>query len=171
MSREADRLAALEARIRVLEDVESIRRLKARYGELVDCRYRKGRPVGAKELSVLADEIAALFTEDAVWDGGSSLGVCRGRAAIRERFAEPTLHFSWHFFVKPQIRVEGDRATARWDILAPCTSRDDRALWMAGVEDDTYQRIGDQWLHSRMELEVVFMAPYERGWVRRSDGG
>lgn len=161
------RLRALEARLGVLEDVEAIRLLKARYGELVDERYAGGAPRSPAELERIAGEIADLFTEDALWEGGAALGVCRGRAAIRERFAVPTLAFSWHYFVKPQIQVAGDAARARWDLLAPCTSRDGRAMWMAGVEDDEYRRVDGRWLHQRMALRVVFLAPHDRGWARK----
>ncbi len=156
---------ALERRVRVLEDVEAIRRLKARYGELADDRYDRRGVKDRPELERLADAIAALFTEDAVWDGGGALGVCRGRSAIRERFFDPTLRFAWHYFVKPRIEVDGDRARGRWDVLAPCTTRDGQAQWMAGVEDDEYARVDGAWLHSRMKLTVVFLAPYERGWA------
>ena len=166
MAEAAGSLHALEMRVRALEDVEAIRGLKARYAELVDARYAEGRVVEPATLATLAGRIAALFTEDAVWDGGAALGVCRGRAAIRERMATPTLHFSWHYFVKPRIEVQGDDATGRWDLLAPCTTADDRAMWMAGVEDDVYARVGGQWLHARMKLRVVFMAPHDRGWAK-----
>jgi hypothetical protein len=161
------RVERLERRVRALEDVDAIVSLKARYARLTDARYAKGAPVAADQLERIAGEIASLFSEDAVWDGGGSLGVCRGRSAIEQRFREPTLRFSWHYFVKPEIEVDGDRARARWDILAPCTGQDDRAYWMAGTEDDEYVRIGDDWLHSRMKLGVVFFAPYDTGWVRR----
>ena len=159
------RLRALEARISAVEDVQAIERLKARYGELVDGRYAGGAPRAAAELERIAGEIAALFTEDALWDGGAALGVCRGRAAIRERMTRPTLSFSWHYFVKPRIEVAGSEARARWDLLAPCTTAEGRAMWMAGVEDDEYRRVEGRWLHSRMALRVVFMAPHERGWA------
>jgi len=161
---------ALEARVRALEDAEAIRRLKARYAELVDARYAAGAVRPPREVGELAERIARLFTEDAVWDAGGSLGVCRGRAAIRERMASPTLHFSRHYFVNPQIEVVGDTATARWELLAPCTSRDDRAMWMTGVEDDRYARVGGEWLHASMKLTVVFLAPHERGWAKRTTG-
>lgn len=161
------RLRVLEGRIETLEDVEAIRRLKARYGELVDERYAGGAPRGRDELERIAGEIAALFTEDAHWDGGAALGACQGRAAIRERFARPTLSFSWHYFVKPRIEVAGSEARARWDLLAPCTTADGRAMWMAGVEDDEYRKEDGRWLHQRMALRVVFMAPHDRGWARR----
>jgi hypothetical protein len=161
-------LEELERRVRGLEDAESIRRLKARYAELVDARYAKGAPRPADQLAPLAEAIAALFTEDAVWDGGA-MGVCTGRDAIRARMAEPTLHFSRHYFVNPDIAVDGDRARGRWELLAPCTSRDDQPMWMAGVEEDAYERVAGIWLHSRMQLAVHFFAPHERGWARRRD--
>jgi hypothetical protein len=160
-------VARLEARLRAVEDVQAIERLKAHYGELVDRRYGPRGVVPPAELDDLAVAIADLFTEDAVWDGGKLLGLCRGREEIRARFREPTLLFSWHFFVKPQIAVDGDRARGTWDILAPCTTRDGRAQWMAGVEEDEYERVGDRWLHRSMKLRVVFLAPYELGWARK----
>ena len=159
-------LAALAARVAALEAAEAIRALKARYAELVDARYTKAGPRPPEELAVLADQISALFTEDAVWDAGSGLGVCQGRSAIRERMRAPTLLFSRHYFVNPAIEVRGDRAQARWELLAPCTLRDGRAAWMAGVEDDVYAREGEQWLHREMKLTVHFLAPHDRGWQR-----
>jgi hypothetical protein len=161
------RLQSLESRIQVVEDIAAIQKLKARYGELTDQRYAGGRVKDQAELESLAAQIAELFTPNALWDGGSALGICRGRSQIYERFLKPTLNFSWHYFVKPQIQVEGDRATGRWDILAPCTTRDDEPCWMAGVEDDAYARVDGEWLHSAMKLRVVFMAPYARGWAER----
>ncbi len=159
------RLDALERRVRVLEDADAIRALKARYAELADARYAPDALRDPAALERLAERIAALFTEDAVWDGGAALGVCRGRDAIRQRFAKPTLRFAWHYFVKPQIEVTGDEARARWDVLAPCTTRDGAPHWMAGVEDDAYRRVEGSWLHSRMKLSVVFFAPHARGWT------
>jgi hypothetical protein len=167
----AARLAGLERRVAELEAAEAIRELKARYAELVDRRYRRGGgTVEPAELERLATEIAELFSEDAVWDGGPGLGECRGREAIRARFLAPTLLFSWHYFLKPRIAVRGDEASARWDVLAPCTTRDGRPHWMAGVEDDAYRRVDGRWLHTRMKLTLVFMAPHERGWARAQEG-
>jgi hypothetical protein len=157
--------ATLEARLRVLEGVEAIRSLKARYAELVDARYAGGGPRTDAELQPLAREIAALFTEDGVWDGGGGLGLCRGREAIAERMARPTLRFSRHYFVNPRIEVSAGRARGRWELLAPCTMRDGRPAWMAGVEDDEYTCSEGVWLHSRMTLAVHFFAPHERGWA------
>ena len=166
-----DRIEALERRLRRLEDAEALRALKWRYAELADARYRDGAPVDEGELARLADALADLFTEDAVWDGGPALGVCRGRAAIRERFLSPTLRFSRHYFANPRLEIEGDTARGRWEVFAPCTLRNGRAAWMAGVEHDAYRREQGRWLHTAMRLDVLFLAPHDRGWGERSTGG
>jgi hypothetical protein len=161
----AARIAELEARLAAVEGHQAIQNLKARYGQLADARYGEGGVVPRAQLERIADAVAALFCEDAVWDGGAGLGVCRGREEIRKRFLEPTLRFSRHYFVKPRIEVAGDRARGTWDVLAQCTSRDRRALWMSGTEDDEYVREDGVWLHRSMVLSVVFLAPYDRGWA------
>jgi transposase-like protein len=51
---DADRFLELERRVRALEDAEAIRNLKAEYAAFCDDQYNP-------------DAIAALFTEDAVW--------------------------------------------------------------------------------------------------------
>jgi hypothetical protein len=150
-------VAALLARVERLEAAEAIRRLKARYAELVDARYEDGGPLPAEQLAPIAEEIAALFTEDAVWEAGGRLGTCRGRQAIRARMAGPTLLGSRHYFVNPVIEVDGARARARWELLAPCTLRDGRAAWMAGAEDDEYARLDGRWLHTSMKLTLYFL--------------
>jgi hypothetical protein len=166
MTRERDAADVILARLHVLEAAEAIRNLKARYAELVDARYAGGAPRPPHELERLAGEIAALFCEDAVWDGGAGLGVCKGRDAIRARMAQPTLRFSRHYFVNPRIDVDGEKARARWELLAPCTLRDGKPAWMAGAEDDEYARVDGLWLHKSMALSVHFLAPHERGWSR-----
>lgn len=158
------RLADLEARVARAEGQAEILALKSRYGALADARYSRKGPRSQAEIDGVADELAALFTEDAVWEGGGALGRCEGRAAIRERFRAPTLQYAWHFFVKPEIRVEGERATGTWDVLAMITTKEGRAMWMIGVEHDEYAREGGRWLHTRMRLESQLMAPHDRGW-------
>lgn len=158
------RIASLEARLREVEDVQAIHRLKAHYAKLVDSRTPHRKQLPQDEVDAAARKIAALFTEDGIWDGGRALGVARGREEIYQRLRKPSLLFAWHFFVKPHIEIDGDQAHGSWDILSPCTSADGRALWMAGVEHDTYARLDGRWLHRSMRLEVVFMTSYERGW-------
>ena len=163
-------VAELSQRLDATETVQAIHNLKARYAQLVDERYSRGKVAPEGKVTAAAEQIAALFTEDGVWDGGPALGVSRGRAAIRERFLTSTLRFAHHFFVKPRIEIgrgdARDTATGRWDILAPCTTEAGDPYWMAGVEEDEYEREDGVWKHSSMKLRVVFMSPYERGWVK-----
>ncbi len=160
------RIEALEARLRQVEGVQDIANLKSKYGALADARYTRTGPKPQAEIDEIANRLASLFTQDAIWEGGGSLGKCVGRDAIKERFQRPSLSYSWHFFVKPEIRVNGDEATGVWDVLALITTREGRAMWMVGVEYDEYERRDGRWLHSRMRLEAKLMAPYDRGWSR-----
>lgn len=160
----ADRLRALEGRVETLEGHAAILDLKSRYGALMDARYAREGPKSPDVLEELADRLVALFTPDAVWEGGGALGTAVGQQALRERFRAPTLQYSWHFFVKPEIRVDGDRAEGSWDVLAMMTTTEGRPMWMVGVEHDEYRRVDGRWLHSKMHLESQLMAPYDRGW-------
>jgi hypothetical protein len=162
----AAEVAALRTRLDAAEAVQAIHNLKARYAQLVDERYVRGKVAPPEKVAEIAEQIAGLFTADGVWDGGPALGVSTGREQIAARMREPTLVFSWHFFLKPQIHVDGDRARARWDILSPCTTKDGRPHWMVGFEDDEYTRVGGVWFHARMKLTSVFLAPHETGWQK-----
>ncbi len=160
------RVARLEQRLAATEAVLAIQNLKSRYAQLVDRRYARGEVVPEEQLARVAVQIAALFTEDGVWDGGKALGLSRGRAEIAERMRRPTLRFSWHYFLKPEIHIEGNRAHARWDILSPCTTKDGSPHWMCGFEEDEYACVDGTWLHRSMKLTGVFLAPHETGWTR-----
>jgi hypothetical protein len=159
------RIEALEARLAQVEAHQAILNLKSEYGALADARYTRKGPKPQAEIDVVAGRLANLFTEDAVWEGGGELGRCQGREAIRERLRSPTLHYSWHFFVKPEIRIEAARASGSWDVLALCTTRQGRAMWMVGVEHDEYACVDGRWLHTRMQLDAKLMAPHDRGWA------
>ena len=163
----AQEVADLRARVEAAEAVLAIQQLKSRYGELVDSRFARGALRDEATVREIAEQIALLFTEDGVWDGGPALGVAHGRTEIAERLRTSTLLFSRHLFVKPDIRVTGATATGRWDILCPCTTPDGQAQWMCGVEDDEYARTAEgTWLHRRMRLTTVFFAPATEGWSR-----
>ncbi len=82
--------------------------------------------------------------------------------------AEEIRRLKARYFVKPRIEVLRERARGSWDLLAPCTTQEGVAAWMAGVEDDEYARVDGRWLHASMRLRVVFFAPHERGFSPRS---
>ncbi len=161
-----ERIGRLEQRLDAAESVLAIQDLKARYGALVDARFARGSVVDRDVLVDLARRIAELFCEDGTWDGSPGLGVARGRAEIAARLAEPTIVFSRHFFVSPQIVVDGDRATGRWELLSPFTRSDGTSMWMAGAEVDDYRRVGAGWLHQAMTLTTYFVSPAGESWPR-----
>lgn len=160
----AAEVARLARRVDDCEGALAIQALKAHYAELVDLRFAGGAPADEETLGRVADRIADLFAEDAVWDGGPGLGVARGRMAIADRLRRPTLAFGRHFFANPRIEVEGDRARGRWDLLSPCRRPDGRSYWMCGYEEDEYRRVDGVWLHQSMTLTTVFMSPVGAGW-------
>ena len=151
----ATRLAALEARVQTLEDIHAIHNLKSRYAELCDDNYRP-------------DAIAALFTEDAIWES-ESLGKYEGREAIREFFrgASKLFTFAIHYSLNSQIEVTGDTARAQWFLFMPCTFGDgNRALWRAGIDNERYVRIDGRWMFSYKHSTPLFQTPFEDGWAK-----
>lgn len=150
-------LEELEKRVQVLEDIEAIKKLKARYCEIADDNYN---PV----------EFSELFTEDGVWDGGELFGVHRGKQAIREYFASvpDKISFAVHYSaLVPNITVEGDKAYAHWYGFAPMQLADKRAVWDACVYEDTYVKIEGKWFIKEVKCITLFQTPYEEGWAKK----
>ena len=152
----------LEKRIQTLEDLEAIKRLKARYAQLCDERYAKGK----EDLETIVSEFAKLFTEDAVWDGGK-FSVCKGRKEIYEHFMKPTYSFAVHYFTMVNMTIDNNQASGSWILLVPATTFDNTAVWLAGQEDEEYIKINGQWLISHLKLTLFFHTPYDKGWARR----
>lgn len=159
-------LEELEKRIRALEDFEAIRNLKARYGQTADDRFSIDPVKDKAKLDAKAKEMTGLFSEDAVLDGGALFPPRRGRKEIFEYFANPGFFkFGLHYFVKPSISVEGDKASARWYLLMAATTRDNAAVWLGGFSDDKYVKVNNKWLVSYVKLTVLFLTPYDQGWA------
>lgn len=149
-------MKTIEERLAALEAIEEIRKLKARYAAACDDNYN-------------ADAIAALFVEDAVWDGGA-LGKAEGREAIRKFFrgAPKFFPFAMHNVMNPIIDVDGDRATAEWNLLQPATmAKGNQAVWLAATYHDEYVRVGGEWKFKRLTVTPRFLTTYEEGWARK----
>jgi uncharacterized protein (TIGR02246 family) len=143
-------------RLRVLEDIEAIKQLKARYATACDDNYN-------------ADAIAELFTEDAVWDGGT-LGKAHGREKIRTffRHAPAFFPFAIHHVMNPMIEVDGDHAHAQWYLLQPATmAKGNQAVWLAATYHDDYVRAGGKWLFQHLRVTARFLTPYDEGWAKK----
>jgi len=148
----------IAARLQRLEDIESIKQLKARYCAFCDESYN-------------AQGIASLFTEDGVWDGGN-LGKAEGHDAIVKFFerAPSAFSFAIHNVMNPIIEIDGDRATGRWYLLQPLTRRsrkgDESAMWLAGRYEDQYVRIGREWKFKQLKFITRLLASYQEGWAK-----
>ncbi len=148
-------LKDLERRIKVLEDIEEIKRLKARYCAYCDDSYD-------------ADAIANLFIEDAVWDGGIR-GRSEGREEIRSFFkrAPQRLPFAVHMVMNPIIEVDGDRAKGTWYLLQACTyAAGNQAVWGSARYDEEYARVNGEWKFKSLKLTSNFWTPFDQGWVK-----
>lgn len=141
--------------VRWLADVEAIKQLKHTYCGLCDDNYA-------------ADPLAALFTEDAVWDGGP-IGSHEGREAIRTFFqgSSARVPFALHLVTNPVIEVDGDTATGKWYLWEPLVYAlpgGQEAWWMSARYDDTYRRTPDGWRFQRVKITMRMLAPYAKGW-------
>ena len=148
-------LEDIDRRLRAIEDIEEIKRLKARYCSYCDDNYD-------------ADNIASLFTEDAIWDGGIR-GRAEGRDEIRNFFirASHRLPFAVHMVMNPIIEVDGDSAKGIWYLFQACTyAEGDQAVWGSARYDEEYVRLEGEWKFRNLKLTSFFWTPFDRGWVR-----
>lgn len=107
-------MATLETRLARLEAKEAVGACLTRYMDLCDV------PGPLADL----DQIGALFTDDAVWEGigpeyAGKFGRAEGRAAVQElvgSYLPPVDHFvrNAHLVTSGQVHVEGDEATGQW---------------------------------------------------------
>lgn len=144
----------LEKRITLLEDIEAIRKLKARYCAVCDDDHNPG-------------EITKLFAEDGIWEG-AGIGVHRGHGAIRALFEgfRERISFSQHNVMNPVIEVEGNTAKGTWYFLGPFTFRKgNRAFWLAARYEDDYVKINGEWKFKHLRAIGRMSAPYETGWA------
>jgi len=152
-------MSTLEQRIARLEAIEEIKQLKARYCAVGDAPFDDRA-------------ISALFTPDAVWDGGR-FGRHEGIAAILAIFkrTKDVAVFSAHLIANPIIAVDGDRATGQWWILCPGTRVQDggkHAYWMLVRYHDVYVRRDGRWLIREVNADFKFVALHRDGWADKT---
>ena len=153
-------LEELEKRIACLEDIEAIKKLKAKYARACD-----------EHSAELWTEV---FTEDAIWEGGEGYGTHKTRDLTYKMVAKPGPHPpSLHYFVNPEITIEGNKAYARWLMLranttvawtlGPKYEANDRVQWVVGYEDDEYVKVDGVWKQNKLKLTLLFQVqtPFE----------
>lgn len=149
-------LADLEKRLIALEDIEAIKKLKARYASYCDDNYN-------------ADGIASLFVEDAIFDGGD-FGKFVGREEIRKFFSEAPkmIPFAMHYTLNPIIEVDGNYAIGTWYLFQACTfSKGNQAVWGSARYNDEYVKVDREWKFKKVVISSNFWTPFDQGWVKK----
>ncbi|MBI4192728.1 MAG: nuclear transport factor 2 family protein [Betaproteobacteria bacterium] len=146
----------LEQRIQYLEDVEAIRNLKMLYGQVCDQGYD---PV----------KLSTMFTDDAEFNLNEkgTTQTSKGKEAITERFLlmPKRIEFAVHYFIQQtKITIEGNTATASWLMWTPQTLAGGQSVFSSGIERDVYEKVDGKWLFKKTTLDVLFRAPYGKGW-------
>ncbi len=149
----------VELRLGKVEAQLAIQRLKAVYAGLCDVGYPP-------------EPLAALFTEDGIFDGGARFGAHQGREALKTYFGAISSDIVWalHYMVGPAIVVdEGlSSATGTWYLWQPCTlsvAGKQVPTWISGKYSDNYRRVDGAWLFSRVELVCETVADTRGSWV------
>ena len=143
-----------DERLQVLEDIESIRRLKARYCAACDDGHNP-------------EKLGPLFAEDAVWEA-TGVGRAEGRRAIQKLLGDigrsGTIRNSAHHAINPIIDVDGDGATGHWRLIMLYTARRPGGGFqyrrIIGWYRERYVRSGGEWLFTHLYCEVEESAPY-----------
>ncbi len=149
-------LAQLALRVQKLEDIESIKKLRARYGYAVD----------EKKI----DDVMDLFAATARVDFGPGEKYETPKE-IRVFFGERVpagLPFGMHLVHNAVIEVEGEKATGVWYVMVPGTSGlTGQAIWTAGKYEEEYIKEADRWKFLSIKFTAYFSTPYDAGWVKK----
>lgn len=152
------RLAELEKRLQLMEDMEAIRQLKYTY-----VNYNDGGWKGPTHC--FPDQVADMFAEDATWDGRPHSGYAEGREEIRKLFRGfQIMPFMIHNVMNPVINVDGDTATGHWHAIVMATLPDGTPQWALGLYNETYVRTAEGWKYKSLFFETMANVPYSEGW-------
>jgi hypothetical protein len=147
---------ALEQRIQAIEDVQAIGELKAAYCNAADGGWDRPTHDG--------DKVAALFTEDGVWDAGRT-GRGEGRAGISALFKQfSAAPLAFHRISNPIITVSGDSATGEWHVLVAITFSGARSVLIGGIYNDELVRTREGWRFRLLKFTRAFTAENPQGW-------
>ena len=144
----------LEVRITALEDIEAIKKMKAKYWRSVD--------------KSLLDDLAECFTEDAVADFGHH-GPFQGKEAIMDFFKQgrdpahdPVTRT--HQGHNPEIELTGDTtAKGVWQLwFYAIDNQSNRGRRSAGYYADEYVKEAGQWKHKDTSISYVFREQFDR---------
>jgi bile-acid 7alpha-dehydratase len=151
-------LKDLEARIKKLEDLEAIKRLKYKYFRCID--------------KALWDEIGDCFAEDALADyGPDPEWKIKGRAGITKFFKEmigPAYSLCVHQGHNPEIDLTSDKtAKGQWELDNFMVASDPvKGIWIAAFYEDEYVKEKGAWKIKSTRVVFIFRSDLEKGWAK-----
>ncbi len=152
--------ATLEQRIGILEDIESIKKLKASYCYLADA--------GMQDANLMED-FADLFVPD-IWVDFEFLGTYHGKESVVAFYRNQVaalLSYSAHMVTNPRIEVKGDLAEGDWYVIVPLTVRDTgQAAWLQARYQEQYQKIDGYWKWRSITARFDHITPFDQGWSK-----
>jgi len=136
-------LEELEKRVKILEDIEEIKKLHINYVYLLcDLQW---------------DEMLDCFAENATLDLMDQ-GVRQGKKEIGEVFhnvlAKMIKRTDGHFVGQPVISVDGDKAKGYWILYL--FFAEPEVKWVQGRQDCEYVKVNGKWKFS----SVIFASPW-----------
>lgn len=147
----------LAARIRALEDIEGIKRVKHKYFRCID--------------KALWDELVDdCFAEDAIADFGE-YGIVRGRESLRLFYREKVgsaYSLCVHQGHNPEIDLTSDlTATGIWQLENfMVTAKTNTGYWITAFYEDEYVKEEGKWKINKTKIPLVFWSDIEKGWAR-----
>jgi hypothetical protein len=160
----ADRVAALEHRRSLVQDLKDIKRLQRAYGYYLD--------------QALWDEVADLFVADGTIEIGLD-GVYVGKARIREYLYAlgggssglSQGELNEHMQLMPVITVAPDGLTAkgRWRAIVMAGRLGENAIWGEGPYENEYVKEDGVWKLKTAHWFQSVVVPYEGGWQVNED--
>ncbi|UMZ11318.1 nuclear transport factor 2 family protein [Pseudomonas sp. MPFS] len=152
-------ISQLQARLQFFENQQAIRACINRYMTLCD----------SLDADTPLDELAGLFTCEAVWEGkgvryATSFGGYRGREAIRAMFAtymRTPAHFALnaHFLASEVIEVEGDEGRGSWMMLQASTFAEGASHLNAARLTVCFALEEGHWRIAHFQTENLFSRP------------
>jgi hypothetical protein len=153
-------LEELEARVKILEDIEQIKQLHVRYVNYLTTSNW--------------DELLDCFDEDGATEfeeHGEHL-VNRGKAAVakdfKERISKDLVGKEGNFVVHPIISVDGDKAKGSWLLyiqympgakLYSTGEEEEAAAWYQGFYDMEYVKRDGEWKISLLKWTERLVSP------------
>jgi ketosteroid isomerase-like protein len=144
----------LEDRIRRLEDIEEIRRLRNMYHYFINERQ--------------PERFREIYTDDAVLQFDKHMTIEGIDPIVKALGNVPERTLIKQFIHSHQVDVDGDEASA-FAYLDARYGQDGQSLIVAARYDEKYRRTPAGWRISWTYIEVIFSVPVQVGWADPSE--